>query len=166
MDQGDEAAQRRLERLRFAHDRVLTMISATAAFEHAALKPSFILNGGALVVYLALYGGIRTDAGVPLLTKAWAFAAMLTWVVGLLTATYATAMGYSSQTAFRQHRGRQVKADEAREDNRLEDADRMDALAEGDGTKADRRRTIAISAVLASILLFIAGVILAMISLP
>ena len=35
------------------------MIRATAGFEHAALKPLFLLNGGALIVYFGLIASKR-----------------------------------------------------------------------------------------------------------
>lgn len=73
------------------HNEELTR--ATAAFEHAAIKPLYFLNGGALVAVLAFAGkcpgmalGIRY--------------AMLCWLLGLIFATLTTFAGYFSQHSF------------------------------------------------------------------
>lgn len=73
------------------HNEELTR--ATAAFEHAAIKPLYFLNGGALVAVLAFTGkcpgmalGIRY--------------AMFCWLIGLIFATLTTFAGYFSQLSF------------------------------------------------------------------
>jgi hypothetical protein len=55
-DRREEAKERRLERLRHLHAQAIELTNATAAFEHAALAPPMLLNGGALVAVLALLG--------------------------------------------------------------------------------------------------------------
>ncbi len=54
MDQTDLAGYRNLEWLKFSLSHTRDLHKATAAFEHAALKPLFLLNGGALIVMMAL----------------------------------------------------------------------------------------------------------------
>ncbi len=82
------------------------MIRATVAFEHAALRPLFILNGGALVVYLGVYGALaKSPAAIDLSVGKFA---VVCWLTGLLLATLVAYLGARSQFAFRKLRGREV----------------------------------------------------------
>ncbi len=56
MDQTDLTGYRNLEFLKFSLSHTRDLQKSTAAFEHAALKPLFLLNGGALVVMMAFLG--------------------------------------------------------------------------------------------------------------
>ncbi len=68
---------------------------ATGAFEHAALNPPFLLNGGALVVVLAYI----KSAGAERISSNLAIYAVACWGLGLLSAAFAIACGRCSKTA-------------------------------------------------------------------
>lgn len=151
----DEITRHRLERLRRME---LEMIKATAAFEQAALKPTFLLNGGGLVVYLALYGAlVGSDKGFNL-DQELAKWAMLLWVCGLVTAAVATALGAWSQFSFRKLRGQQVAETEARVQNQGEDAARHNERGQCFYKRGARARFAAVVVGVVALLLFIAGV--------
>lgn len=142
------------------------MIKATAAFEQAALRPPFLLNGGALAVYFAFYGAlIRPGTGTGL-DQAWAKSAWILWIIGVVAAAVATFAGYRSQFSFRKDRGQQVRAFEAQDRGLLEERARHEAKSECYGKAANRWRIAAHLFVIASIILFIAGVFCAFASLP
>jgi len=162
----DEAAERRLERFKRRQAHLLEMVKATVAAEHAALRPPFLLNGGALVVYLALYGGVRQEHGASLLDPTWAKVSMSVWIVGLLAATLATAFGYYSQFAFRRHRDQESDAEEQRELNNLEEAGRLRCESDRNADRGNSRRRVAEITILFSLAAFITGVVTAMVSLP
>ena len=89
-DKSDQLSERR--------DRP-ELFEATVRFEHAALRPLYLLNGGAAVAAIAFVG------------KTPAFAAgvagpMKLWIVGLMFATGATIAGYFSQLLFFKRGGR------------------------------------------------------------
>lgn len=84
------------------------MVRATAAFEHATLRPLFLLNGGALVTYLALYGALNRPGGAAALDTKFAAVAIGCWVVGLLLAMICAFRASQSQYAYRKLRGRQA----------------------------------------------------------
>ena len=161
MDQNEEAVKRRLERLRFDHVHSMELLRATAAFEHAALRPPTLLNGGALIVFLALFGSLTP----PFFDEDWAIAALLVWIVGLLSATLATATGYYSQFAFRKAHDRRIEANEAREFSKRLKAIQEKRRARGFLRKGFRRRRCAELSVLASFLLFILGVAFAFLAI-
>ena len=48
MDLNEEAALTRIERLKFVFSHANQLQQATATFEHAALRPLYVMNGGAL----------------------------------------------------------------------------------------------------------------------
>jgi len=102
----DEKAQRRLERLKFRLAHALELIRATTAFEHAVLRPPLILNGGALVVSLTLFGALQKQSST-INGRSFKFALMF-WIAGVLLASVATAFGYYSQAAFRKFRDREL----------------------------------------------------------
>ena len=79
-----------------AHE--LELNRATAAFEHAALRHTTLLNGGALVAFLTLLGAIWKDDNVPSLEQVGL--AILLWSVGLFMAALATVFAYRSQRMF------------------------------------------------------------------
>ena len=58
MEHPQEAADRKLERLKFKHAQSIELLRATTAFEHAALRLVFLMNGGALVAFVALFGSL------------------------------------------------------------------------------------------------------------
>ena len=65
----------------------------TGAFEHAAIRPLYLLNGGALIAVLAFAG--NSPGIAPQVVDA-----MLFWVAGLALATLTTFAGYFSQHSF------------------------------------------------------------------
>ena len=72
MDENDEKASRQLERLKLEHTHSMELLRATVAFEHAALKPPMLLNGGAVVVFLALFGALKAKSGdVSVIDENW-----------------------------------------------------------------------------------------------
>ena len=76
----------------------LELTRATTAFEHAAIRPLFLLNGGALIVVMAFLGAIWDDAKQPdLIMLYWSLGF---WFVGLVLAAVVTIFGYRSQFAF------------------------------------------------------------------
>ena len=96
MNDMDEAAFRRLEGLKASIASNRDLQQATSAFEHAALKPLFLINGGALVVLIAFLG---SDASEKLDTSL-ALWAIVSWALGLILASASTALAYLSQLAF------------------------------------------------------------------
>ena len=98
-----------MARLEHRYNMEYQMIQATAAFEHAALKPLFLLNGGAAAGFTALYGALEQ----PDPANAHLFvAAVMIWIVGLLFAVAASSLAAMSQFNFRKYRGIQRSAEE------------------------------------------------------
>jgi nitroreductase len=97
-DHRDEPASWALEQYKAVHEHELELNKATAAFEHAALQPLFLLTGGALVAFLTLLGAIWKESHAVHIGKlAWP---LIAWSVGLVFAAAATAMAYRSQRSF------------------------------------------------------------------
>lgn len=166
MDPQEEAAHRRLERLRYAHERVIALINATTNFEREAIRPPFYLNGGALVVYIALYGATSAAEHAAKLDRTLALVAIGLWVVGILAASLAAGFGFFSQWAFRRHRGDEVDAEEAREHGEMETAGANAERVRIEGRRGSRHRTCAVWAGAISLLTFAGGAVAAMASLP
>jgi uncharacterized membrane protein len=74
-----------------AHELMLNQ--AASRFEHAFLGPLVVLNGGALVAFLALLGA---DADLAW-ERWWAFAAIASWALGLLLAAVAVGAALRQQ---------------------------------------------------------------------
>lgn len=165
MDAQEEAAQRRLERLRYTHERVIALINATANFEREAIRPPFYLNGGALVVYIALYGATSAAQRTGRLDKTFALWAIGLWVGGIIAASLAAGFGFYSQWAFRRHRGDEVDAEDARERGDTEKAGAHAERARVAGESGSRHRRRAVWAVGISLFAFAAGAVAAMASL-
>ena len=94
-----------VEKYRAREAQHLEIFRATVAFEHAALKPPLLLNGGALVGVLTFLGNAWTplsQAGtVEFAVIKWLMlVAMVLWANGLFFAAWATVSGYKSQSAF------------------------------------------------------------------
>jgi len=99
----------KLESLKHHYGLEYEMIRATAAFEHAAIRPLFILNGGALVVYLGLFGALRrNDSAQSNVDFSVGKFAVILWLVGLVLATLTVFIGAQSQFAFRKLRGQEI----------------------------------------------------------
>src|SRR5512143_171398 len=80
-----------------AHELELTR--ATAQFEHAAMRPLYLLNGGALIATLTYLGhALGSDKPEP---TRWAIlTALALWLSGLLFAGLTAQFGYNSQWNF------------------------------------------------------------------
>jgi len=107
--ESNDSAQNRLERLKHLYGLEYEMIRATATFEHAAIRPLFILNGGALVVYLGLFGAINRNDGTSGAID-WSvgrFAVWL-WIAGLVFAASTVFLGALSQFVFRKLRSQEI----------------------------------------------------------
>ncbi len=160
----DDEMKRRLARLGHAYSLEYEMIRATAAFEHAAVRPLFLLNGGALVAYLALYGALSREPAVPL-HKLLAIFAMGGWIFGLVFATLCAFAAARSQFAFRKVRGGQVDRAEIEAgflaEEKLSD---IDQAIGSHGRQAECWRPAAVVLGVTSLLLFIGSVIPAFLS--
>jgi hypothetical protein len=153
MAEEDSKVKKELARLSHFYSLEYEMIRATVAFEHAILRPLFLLNGGALVAYLTLFGALRP----PTIDMAGGKYAIFFWVGGLLLATFSACFGALSQSAFRSHRGRQVAKAEIElglRDGSVSETDQAMGTHEAD---AVCRRKVAVVLGVVSILLFIAG---------
>ena len=160
----DEKAQRRLERLKFRLAHTLELVRATTAFEHAGLRPPLILNGGALVVSLTLFGALQKQSGT-INGRPFKFALIL-WIVGVLLAPAATAFGYYSQAAFRKFRDRELDETWAEDEGDTVKAGDMRSQANCEERRGWARRRVAELAVAFSMLFFLAGVCVAIIAIP
>ena len=98
-----------LQQIELQHRRSVELLKATAAFEHATLRPPFVLNGGALVVYLALFGVLRSSEHGEI-NLYYSIAAMTAWVVGLVLTFSAVACAYYSQRNFEKAQRRLIEA--------------------------------------------------------
>lgn len=167
-DEGPPVADKKEGRDRFLYGEVTELLRATNAFEHAALRPPFLMNGGAVVVYLALYGTIITSESAAVrdsISTPLAIAAMAIWIVGLIAGASAVAFGYYSQFNFRKDGSAQIQGAWAQEDGHTGKAGTHRAKAEEYGNKAHRQRQCAECGWAVSIGCFVFGVILAILSI-
>src|SRR5947209_8094438 len=105
----DNSVAKKLERLKHLYRLEYEMIRATAAFEHATIQPLFYLNGGALVVYLGLFGALhRNDGASGAINWSVGKFAVWLWIAGLCVATLTVFLGALSQLAFRKLRGQEI----------------------------------------------------------
>lgn len=78
------------------------LFEATVRFEHAAIKPLYLLNGGAIVAAIAFLGNAPEYAtGV--------VSPLKLWIAGLVLATATTGAGYFSQFYFFKSDGQDAK---------------------------------------------------------
>lgn len=156
------------ERNRFRYAEITELLRATNAFEHAALRPPFLMNGGAVVVYLALYGTIITSESAAVrdsISTPLAIAAMVIWIVGLIAGASAVAFGYYHQFNFRKESSARVRCAWAEDDGQPDEADAHHAAAEEHGNKAVRQRRCAECSWALGIGCFVFGVVLAILSI-
>ena len=111
MDKDTELATKRIEAYKSKHNRALELVRATVAFEHAALKPLYLLNGGALVVLMTFLGAIAA-AEKSSLEISWGliWAAIVSWTAGLVLALFATRLAARSQWYFLRARDTELQA--------------------------------------------------------
>ena len=160
MDKETELATKRLEAYKAKHNRVLELVRATVAFEHAALKPLYFLNGGALVVLLAFLGAVAS-AEASSLEISWGFiwSATGSWATGLILAVLATAFTFRSQWYFLRHRDTELQAIDAEDEGKEKEAGRSTALSEVHAETGQVLRTTALWFGGASMVAFLVGVV-------
>lgn len=151
--------EKEIERYKAMQAYCLELVRATNAFEHAATKPPFILNGGALVVVLALLGAIWKETG-KFAEKNLLIYALVCWGVGLFLAAIAVALAYQSQFAFLKARHRELDAEDAKDTNDKEEVRRKLREQRIEGERGINRRAWAKVCVGFSLLLFLVGVTL------
>lgn len=149
--------EKEIERYKAMQAYCLELVRATNAFEHAAVKPPFLLNGGALVVVLALLGAIWKDTG-NFAEKNLLVYALACWGVGLFFAAIAVALGYQSQFAFLKARHRELDAEHAKDANDKKEVSRKLHEQKIEGKRGVSWRAWARGCVGLSLLLFLAGV--------
>ncbi len=145
-----------IEHLRHALESRRQLRQATINFEHAALKPLYLLNGGGLIAFLTFLGtGAATN-----LEGGWTTAAMVIWLIGLVLAGFATAFGYQSQFEFYKAHGAyqqvQIGLKEYPRDNNISDEEMLKQAKEW-GDYADCRRDRAHRFGLCSLAAFVIG---------
>ena len=154
MDADEEAAHRRLERIKFLFSHTNQLQQSTATFEHAALRPLFYLNGGAVVVIFAFLGsGVepRMDLGFAL----WALGC---WALGLLCAAGAASLGYLSQLAFYKASSQHLNAELAKYDDTPETLAKNRAAHDKFNNEAQNDRNWGHGLGATSLLLFLFGI--------
>ena len=97
-----------LEIFKSVQEHELELNKATSAFEHAALRPGIILNGGAAVAFVTLLGAVKNVP--PSFHTPLAAEAIMAWGVGLFFAALATAFGWISQRNYTRYLKKQRSA--------------------------------------------------------
>ena len=105
----DLANELEVERYKFNGAYAIELLKATVAFEHAALKPLPLLNGGAIIAALTFAGH---TAQHPQLIQPWLKWAIAAWAGGLVAAIAAIFLGYWSQHFFLKASARDREAGE------------------------------------------------------
>ena len=161
MDKDTESAEKRLAAYKAKHSRVIELVRATVALENASLKPLYMLNGGALVVFLAFLGALASVEKL-LIQISWGFvwAAIASWAVGLLLAAVTTVLAFKSQWHFLRAKDTELRAIDAEDSGELTEAGREFARYEGRTTTGQNYRTGAMCVGGISLLAFLAGIIL------
>ena len=166
MDDQELQRHRQLEFWKFKLAHVSDLFRATSAFEHIALRPLILLNGGALVVLLAFLGTIwDANAGVKGLDAALVWWAAGVWALGLFLAASAAAAGYFSQFAFYKAGSRDLDATiyryDGKDDQAVQEKERHDEFAQS----ARSRRCLAYGLGGVSLACFLGGLLLALLAI-
>ena len=94
-----------------AHELMLNQ--ATAAFEHAAIAPLLLINGGGAVAFLTLLGATADKDAELRITLGWAVGGIAAWSAGLIVTAGAATFGLLNQRAFsKAHRLRREVAEQ------------------------------------------------------
>lgn len=158
MNDDDSELNKKLERLKHLYGLEYEMIRAISAFEHAALRPLFLLNGGALVVYLGLFGALgRGDGARVAIDWSTGRYAVWLWLVGLLSASVAAFLGALSQFAFRKLRSQEITKAEIELGLSNESDDETNKAIDRHASEGRRRRFAAVIAGIVSFFLFVVG---------
>ena len=153
------------ERLRARDASELELLKATVAFEHAAIRPLYLLNGGAIIAALTFVGNVGGSGSASTPVGSAIKLALGMWAAGLVAAFITTTSGYWSQLAFLKEARRRRDAELACIRGDREGAGRQTAKAECFGNRgaAYRRWGYALGAL--SVGCFIVGVIFAVVAL-
>ena len=150
----DVRQHRNLEWLRHLSAHTNQLAEATQAFEHAALKALFILNGGAAIAILAVVGteaANRLDIGLALIGLA-------AWALGLIFAGTASWLMYFSQLDFYRASSQELLATRRRDELKQQLAQDCDAAHENYSKDAQHHRRCANWLAGASLVAFAIGV--------
>jgi len=152
-----KSKEKELEHYKARQAHRLELIRATIAFEHAALKPAFVLNGGAIAVVFAFLGTIwKQSQQIPearLFVQALGF-----WGVGLFVSALAWMLGYRSQFAFRKALERKLDAEHATDKGNRNEARSKLVEAENEANRGVRLRAWCEGLVIVSLITFLLGV--------
>lgn len=158
MDKAEKATLIEMERLKGSWASALELQRATNAFEHAVMKPAYLLNGGALIVVMTYLGaGKAMSEFEGAINFSTAVEALGAWVLGLVAAFLATFLGHESQLAFYKAHGHRMTATRLRDDGKTESVDEHDRDAERLVDVAKRCRGGWRVSVIVSALLFLLG---------
>lgn len=164
----DEKEQRRLDNFRNHLQGKLQLQQATIAFEHAALKPLFLLNGGALVLSLAFLGAILSSAPggrFQIHDTEMVWWAIFLWGSGLVLAAVCTGLGYLHQLNFFRESNQNTLHRLRLDDGKEEEAAESKTQAKKDGKRAHRQRNWAYGVWFASLAAFLGGIVLGLLGL-
>ena len=106
-DSGDPSVAPSVETELYKAERAheLMLNQATSAFEHAAIAPLILLNGGGAVAFMTLLGAVSDPKARFSASIGWAVGAAITWAMGLVFVALAASFGLVSQRAFsKKHR--------------------------------------------------------------
>lgn len=167
MGDNDTKLAVRIERLRRLYGLELEAIRAAATLELAVIRLLFLLNGGALVVYLGLVGALtRTASAARSIEWSSGTDAIWTWIAGLILATAATF--FAARSRYARRKVNQCEATRAAREFALPD-ESVTTLPK-DVTEADDERsymeTMAKFAAFSSVLVFMLGFWYAFLSIP
>jgi hypothetical protein len=99
-NQVDRPSLLELEVYRAVRAHELMLNEATSRFEHAAIAPLLLINGGGAVAFLTLLGALESPKSRLSASTLWAGAASTAWAVGLITAALAASLGLRAQRKF------------------------------------------------------------------
>ena len=150
-NEGSLTPQEQIEGYRARTASRIEMFRAVAAFEHAALRPLLLLNGGAAVALLAFIGKVWPEVIPDILI------AMAIWSGGLALAAIATSLGYFSQNTFFKASGYQFKAEDANRVKNIEVESGAKAAQDKLEKKGHRYRNCAHLCGILSLICFVAG---------
>ncbi len=137
------------------------LFRATTVFEHAALKPLILLNGGGILVLLAFLGTVWGKSPAPNVLGLGI--AVGVWALGLLFAAFATGFGYHSQLAFYKMHSQILEIEEGRAENR--NVQDNEAGRDKQETRGHCYRIVATALGAASLMAFIVGAFIALVAL-
>ena len=126
-----------LEKYRLDRAQEVALNNATAAYEHASLRMLLILNGGSATAFVALFGAKNQNESI--LDPKFVLLAILTWLLGVLIAGFATFEAYRGQSRFTSAYRRRRQAAERRMIADDEKAKQIGLPAKGDDVLSDQQ---------------------------